>query len=125
VHLITCKLCGKVFTSNSGKVCPQCLEELDDLYPRVREFLRDHASQEYNAEELAEEVGVDIRYIQALIDLKYIERNVSSEEEEQKKRERLLKEFQKNLDEGKRRSTSTETTRTYGQERYGEKGRKP
>ncbi|MDD2206582.1 MAG: hypothetical protein WCQ97_03340 [Aminobacterium sp.] len=125
MNLVTCKLCGKVFSSSRGKICPECLDEVDNLYRRVREFLRDNASRNYDVESLSEATGIDIRYIQALIDLKYIDRDVQSnfKDEEQEKKDRLLKEFQKNLDKGNRRHESAEKTRTYGQERYGSKGR--
>ena len=124
--LVTCKVCGRLFDSSKGRVCPQCLQELDDLYPKVREFIRDSRGTEFSVDSLAEGMGVDVLKIQLLVDLRYLDRDVpsiSSEgDDEQRKKEQLLQQLQESIKNSRPKSDQDEAsrrTRMYAQERYG------
>jgi hypothetical protein len=128
--LLTCKLCGKLFTSTGDKTCSACVARLDELYPDVREFLRDHPKTEFNVENVADEMDVDIRYIQALVDRGYLERDSdkSAPNKEDLDRQKLAKELENSLkqmkDSAARRESARNTAVSYGQERYGEKDKR-
>ena len=127
--LLSCKLCGKIFTSAGGRTCPACLERLDRLYPKVRMFLRDNPKIEFNVETLAEELDVDIRDIQALVDMGYLDRDLGgSARSEESDRQKLAKAFENSLKQMKDSTAKQESAKhtpvSYGQQRYGEKDKK-
>ena len=117
--LMTCKLCEKIFTSAGGRTCPECLKQLDELYPVVRQHLRDNPKEAFNVDTLATELDIDIRKIQALVDMGYLERDahrIGSSEE----REKLAKEFEDSLKQMKSTATTSKNAaKTYGMQRYG------
>jgi len=124
VSLITCKLCGRLYDATRGKICSQCLDELDELYPRVREFIRDHSKTNFSVDSLAEDMDVDILRMQSLVDLGYLDRDVpgiSGADEEKRKKEELLQQLKGTLNTSARRERQTDekSARMYGQERYG------
>ena len=118
--LITCKLCGKLLTSSGDKVCPACIARLDQLYPDVREFLRDHPKIEFNVEDVAEGMNVDIRDIQALVDRGYLERDTDKKgwDKEDQDRQKLAKELENSLkqmkDSAARREAARSSVISYG-----------
>ena len=79
MRLTTCRLCARAFPSDGPTACPQCAEKLDSLFRQVREYLRDNPQKALNAEALAAELGIDIRYVQALIEMGHLERSVPGE----------------------------------------------
>ena len=79
MRLTTCRLCARAFPSDGPTACPQCAEKLDSLFRQVREYLRDNPRKALNAEALASELEIDIRYVQALIEMGYLERNASGD----------------------------------------------
>ena len=98
MKLITCKLCGKVFSSPGPNMCPKCMSDLDEYFQQIRTFLRDKPKMLLNAEELSEEVGIDIRYVQALVHMGYLERlGVTESEDEAAKKMDLAKQLQASL----------------------------
>lgn len=122
MNLVTCRLCGRLFTASRGKMCSACLSDLDDLYPKVREFLRDHSKESFNVEQIAEGLDIDIRQVQALVELGYLDRDLGREgaaENERRRKEDLARQLQASLDSSISSKSSESTTRTYGQERYG------
>ena len=122
--LLTCKLCGKIFSSSGGRTCPACHKRLDDLYPRVREYLRDNPKTGFNAEMVAAEMEVDIRDIQGLLDLGYLDRDVGSQtNSETLRRQKLAQEFESSLKQMKDASAQSNKPVSYGQQRYGDKKR--
>ncbi len=126
MNLITCKLCGRLFSANRGKMCSTCLDDLDDLYPKVREFLRDHSKEAFNVEGIAEGMDIDIRQVQALVELGYLDRDVGNDgggDEDRRRKEELARQLQASLDSSLSSRPSESAVRTYGQERYGS-GRK-
>jgi hypothetical protein len=128
--LLTCKLCGKIFTSPGDRTCPACVARLDELYVDVREFLRDHSKTDFNVEEVADRMKVDIRYIQALVDMNYLDRDIdkASSSKEDTHRQKLAREFENSLkqmrDSAARREAARNSVVSYGKERYGDKDKK-
>ena len=126
--LLTCKLCGKIFTSSGGRTCPSCLKELDALYPKVREYLRDNPKAEFNVDTLSEELNADIRYIQALTDMGYLDRDLDSRVDgAAASRQKLAKEFEDSLKQMRQAASTRELGKnaaSYGEQRYGERNKK-
>lgn len=127
----TCRLCRKIFTPESGKVgsrvCPDCRERLDSLYTEVRDYLRDHSKDEFNVERVAEELHADIRDVQELVDLGYLNRDVSDEPRTyDPERQKLVKAFEASIDKLKASAAAAAAFKptSYGQEIYGEKQKK-
>ncbi|MDI9370586.1 MAG: hypothetical protein GX181_05220 [Synergistaceae bacterium] len=127
MSLKPCKICGRLYDSARGKYCPQCLQDIDDFYPKVREYIRDSRDVSFSVDSISEEMGVDILRVQALVDLGYLDRDVpgisGQIDEEKRKREELARKLQGALDSsptGKRdKPEDAKKHRTYGQERYG------
>lgn len=127
--LLSCKLCGKIFTSAGGRTCPACLERLDALYPRVRSFLRDNPKLEFNVETLAQTLEVDIRDVQALVDMGYLDRDLGGNAPRgDVEKQKLAREFENSLKQMKNSATQPNADKhapvSYGQQRYGEKDKK-
>ncbi len=129
----TCKLCRKMFTPESGKVgskiCPNCREKLDSLYTEVRNYLRDHSKEEFNVEAVAEELQADIRYVQELVDLGYLDRDLPERADAASydpDKQRLVKAFEASIDKLKASAAAQAAYKpvTYGQEIYGDKSKK-
>ncbi len=120
-----CKICGRLYDSARGKYCPQCMQEIDELYPKVREYIRDQKGAEYSVDSLSEEMEIDILRVQALVDLGYLDRNTMGNagalDEEQRKKEMLAQMLKKSLSatESDRPQEEQKKHRTYGQEIYG------
>lgn len=126
MNLVTCRLCGRLFSAARGKICSTCLDELDDLYPKVREFLRDHSKEAFNVEGIAEGMDLDIRQVQALVELGYLDRSLGVDgaaDEDRRRKEDLARQLQASLDSSISSKPQESSVRSYGQERYGS-GRK-
>ncbi len=126
MSLITCKLCGRLFDSTRGKICTQCLEELDDFYPKVREYIRDHRDARFSVDTLADDMGVDILRVQTLVELGYLDRDVpglsSDIDDEKKKKEALRQQLKVSLNPTppkRDQQDDAKSSKMYGQERYG------
>ena len=122
MNLITCKLCGRLFSSARGKICVTCLEEVDSMYPKVREYLRDHSQESFNLERISEDMDFDIRYVQTLVELGYLDRSLPGEsptEEEKKQKQLLLSQLQASLNSSSAAGSDKMTGKMYGQQRYG------
>jgi hypothetical protein len=127
VNLVTCKLCGRLFSAARGKICVTCLDELDGLYPKVREFLRDHSKENFNVEQIADGMDLDIRYVQALVELGYLDRGIGENpeaEQERKRREALARQLQASLENSASSKAAEVSGRMYGQQRYGTEKKK-
>ena len=127
----TCKLCRKIFTPESGKVgsriCPDCRERLESLYTEVHDYLRDHPKIEFNVERVADDLGADIRDVQELVDLGYLDRDTPDEPRSyDPNRQKLVKAFEESIDKLKASAAAAAAFKptTYGQEIYGEKQKK-
>ena len=126
--LLPCKLCGKLFSSPGGRTCPACHERIDELYPRVREYLRDNPKLSFNVEMVAEAMEVDIRDVQALVDLGHLDRDIGRQtDSDTLKRQKLAQEFESSLKQMQHASAQRDAFKgaaSYGQQRYGDKGKK-
>jgi hypothetical protein len=104
------------------------LSRIDDLYPKVRDYLRDNPKIDFNVETLSEELDADIRDIQALVDMGYLDRDVDRRTDRATtNRQKLVKEFEDSLKQMKDSSAFRESAKnvaSYGQQRYGEKEKK-
>ena len=120
--LLSCRLCGKIFTSAGGRTCPACLERLDEIYPKVRQFIRDNPKTELDVETLAEKTDTDIRDVQSLVDMGYLDRELDGRKSlEDTQRQKLAQEFENSLKEMKEAAAKHPASVTYGQQRYAEK----
>lgn len=122
MNLVTCKLCGRLFSANRGKICTTCLDEIDGLYPKVREFLRDHSKENFNVEQIADGMDLDIRFVQALVELGYLDRGIGADpeaEEEKRRKETLARQLQASLENSASAKASETMGKMYGQQRYG------
>jgi hypothetical protein len=104
------------------------LQRLDELYPKVRQYLRDHPKDALNVDTLSEEMEADIRDIQALVDMGYLDRDFDRSTDKQTlNRQKLAKEFEASLQQMRDASASRGSAKdaaSYGQQRYGEKEKK-
>jgi hypothetical protein len=56
-----CRMCDKLFQYIGNPICLDCLDELDRMFIKVREYLHDHS--EADISEVCENTGVDQKYI--------------------------------------------------------------
>jgi len=88
----------------------------------VRKYLRDNPKVNFNVEAIAEEMEADIRDIQSLVDMGYLDRDVGRQtSSEEVKRQKLAKEFEDSLKQMKDASATNKGPVSYGQQRYGDK----
>ncbi len=111
--LMECRLCGRIFTEGGRKnVCPKCLNRLGNLYAEVHKYMRDHDDEEFDIDRLSDAMDASPVDIQALVDLGYIERDISLYGTRETDRSRLAQELSEELGKMKRGIT------TYGGEIY-------
>ena len=97
--LTECKLCGRVYTHGGRMgICPRCIMRLEELYGRVHEYMRDNEDEDFDVHKLAEDMEENPADIQALVDLGYIERDLSLYGTQETKRKKLAQAFQGELD---------------------------
>ena len=65
-QLKNCQVCGRVFMSTGGKVCPACLDKQADDEMKVIEYVRDHPKCKVH--EIIEATGVNEHIIRRLIE---------------------------------------------------------
>ncbi len=97
--LENCKICGKVFLYHGGiVVCDTCKQDLDDIYVRAREVLRNKkATEEFDSIALAGEIDVDPIYIHILVEGGYFERDGFELDGSTSARKNLAREFEAEL----------------------------
>jgi uncharacterized Zn finger protein (UPF0148 family) len=102
--LENCKICGKVFLYHGGiVVCDTCKQDLDDIYARAREILRNKKpTEDFDSIALAEEIGVDPIYIHILVEGGYFERDGFELDDSTSARRNLAREFEAELNRKKR-----------------------
>ena len=130
--LVTCKLCRKIYNNAlfAKKVCPDCARRLDDLYSDVRNYLRDNPRAKFNVEVLSEKLGADVRDLESLVELGYLNRDKiaidSSSLNQDDERQKLAKEFEGSIEKMKATVAAMQSqqhkTVSYGQSVYGDKG---
>jgi hypothetical protein len=69
--LAKCELCDKAFAYvvGSRSTCPDCVEEGNDLYARIRTLISDHPFRRMTVAEIAKTLGVEERKIIYLAEL--------------------------------------------------------
>ena len=127
--LVTCRLCRKIFTAAGGRTCPACKKRLDDLYLKVRDYLRDNPKLEMNVDALAEALKTDILEIQALVDMGYLDRDDKAiQSESDSSRQKLALELEKSLNDMRAAAAAApqhqKSAVSYGQQLYSDKGRR-
>lgn len=68
-NIIQCKLCRKPFQTLGGKVCRACLDQLDEDFVKVRDYLDEHPTNA-GVSELVEKTGVPRKFIMHMIEEK-------------------------------------------------------
>jgi hypothetical protein len=116
--MATCNVCGKIFGTSAGSVCPSCRKLLDIVYDKARAYLRDNPKTELHAKTLAKAIDEDLKLIEILVaegrfDAKDSPRMEDSELE--KRRQKLLGDIQKNLSA----PVKKEEKMTYGSSKHG------
>jgi hypothetical protein len=73
LELVRCGICEKATVVRRGErhVCPECLEEEQKLYTKVRNLLRDHHWGGLTIKDVAERIAVEERKITHLVDSGY------------------------------------------------------
>ena len=122
MEMTTCHVCGKIFGTSSGGVCPSCRKLLDIVYEKARAYLRDNPHDMPDARELAKKIDENVRLVEILM----VEGRFDSadnggmeESEVDKKRKQLLADLQKSLATPSKKS---DAPTTYGADRYGRQG---
>ena len=64
--LRNCSVCGKIFMSNGEKICPNCVQNQQDMEMTVIEYVRDHPK--CKIPEIMEETGAAESLIRRLIE---------------------------------------------------------
>ena len=65
MELRNCSRCGKLFASNGSEICPACIEEMDEQYKLVRDYIYEHPKA--TVPEVADATGVDEKTIFMLL----------------------------------------------------------
>jgi hypothetical protein len=118
VEMTTCNVCGKIFGTSAGSVCPSCRKLLDIVYEKARTYLRDNPKSEVRAKSLAAAIDEDVRLVEILVaegrfDAKDSPRMEESELD--KRRKKLLQDLQKNLEIPAKKEEKV----TYGSSKHG------
>lgn len=69
--LVTCRMCKRVFINSPEEetTCAECMAKLQELYPIVRNFLRDNEKTSFTAYDISKMLNIDIRNIEGLVAL--------------------------------------------------------
>lgn len=84
-----CKICKRAFINGpqGESTCPECSAELKEIYPIVRNFLRDNEKSLYTAYDVSRILNIDLKGIEGLVTMGLIETApapVDDEEEDNK-----------------------------------------
>jgi len=117
-----CRLCRRLFSSSGGRICQDCYKYLDEIYPEVRTFIRDSNNPRLDVAEIADTLGMPIKYVQGLVNCGYLRRDLPhakpNENDYDDDKNKLTKELEKATIELKANAARKQTSLTYGQERY-------
>lgn len=123
--LITCKICGRLFNSLRGELCTRCLDRIEAVYPRIREYIRERPMQEsLSIEGIATVMQLDPLYIKSLVEMGYLDQYADrfkseKEEDEQKKKVffRCIREPM-SVQSAPQHAQQGKRSKMYGQDRY-------
>jgi len=65
MNILSCKYCRKPFASLGGRICPDCLEQIDRDFIKVRDYIYEH--KQTNIDIVAEETEVPKQIILHLL----------------------------------------------------------
>ncbi|MDR3232036.1 MAG: hypothetical protein LBT65_11400, partial [Synergistaceae bacterium] len=73
--LVVCTMCGRAFINGpqGENICSACTMKLQDLYPVVRNFLRDHEKASYTVYDISRILGIPPRHVEALVSMRMID----------------------------------------------------
>ena len=96
MSLTACKSCGKIFDSQISKrdFCIDCLRRLENLYNRIHKFIKNSKEKNFDIDYLSDELEIDAKDIQELIELGYIERDIQTYSRDLSDRQKLALEFE-------------------------------
>jgi hypothetical protein len=118
VEMTTCNVCGKIFGTSAGSVCPSCRKLLDIVYEKARTYLRDNPKAEVRSKALAAAIDEDERLVEILVAEGRFDAKDSPRMEEgelDKRRKKLLQDLQKNLELPAKKEEKV----TYGSSKHG------
>ena len=69
--LVVCKICRRAFINSphGEEACPECTIKMHEIYPVVRNFLRDNAKTVYTLYDVNRILGIDLNSLKGLITL--------------------------------------------------------
>ncbi len=73
MKLKTCTLCRKLFSSDGPDICPICMEQIDAGFQTVRNYIETNPDADLDAYSLSVALNIDLRYVQAMVRLGYLE----------------------------------------------------
>ena len=78
--LLKCKLCRKAFISGLQEevVCPDCDARLRELFPSVRNFLRNNHGRVYTAQEISDMTGIALEDVVVMVSMGLIGLSINS-----------------------------------------------
>lgn len=68
MSLTKCARCKKPFNKLRSTICPQCHDDEERDYDQIRDAMREHEGRQFNAEEMAKLVEVDIAVVLRMLD---------------------------------------------------------
>jgi hypothetical protein len=94
--LVVCKYCKRAFINSlqGEEFCPSCTAKLKELYPSVRNFLRDNERRVYTPRELSEVLGVPLKDVEALVSMGLV--GSDAPEQEQRKQSGYMHKYNRN-----------------------------
>lgn len=72
-HLARCARCGCAFATIGSRICPECFEWLDEVYGKVRTFLRDNGWRRFTPAQAAEILDVPVSDIHTLVRIGHLD----------------------------------------------------
>ena len=104
--LRNCRVCGKLYMHISGpQLCQNCREELEDIYFRARDEIRNAPpGKGFDKLEISEKLGVDPVYIQIMVEEGLFDQEIDSDE--RISRAELAEQFATELDKMRERRSS-------------------
>ena len=73
MKLKTCTICRKLFSSDGTDICPICMEHIDASFQVVRNYIETSPDAPLDAYSLSVALNIDLRYVQALVRLGYLQ----------------------------------------------------
>lgn len=69
MNIVTCQFCRKPFAAISGKICPNCMEQIDRDFIKVRDYIYENEKSNLrpNIDTIAEETEVSKQIIIHLV----------------------------------------------------------